>query len=101
MSDDRTGVPEDQADKPLPVATSSMDYPTIFADAVWFATNLGGVVRIQFLENQLEPTNSPAPGLKARHVGTLAMPRIGFKNMVAYLNDMDRLFDELDAQDAS
>jgi hypothetical protein len=85
----------------VPTVTSSMDYPTIFADAVWFASNLGNVVRVQFIENQLEPTNSPQPGMKARHVGTLAMPRPGFKAMVQYLKMMDEYFDTLDSQNVA
>ena len=87
--------------QPIPIVTASIDYPTVFADAVWFASNLGDVVRIQFIENQLEPTDAVNPGFKARHVGTLAMPRVGFKAMLAYLNDMDKFFDTLDAQNVS
>jgi hypothetical protein len=86
---------------PIPLVTSSVDYPTIFADAVWFASIMGNVVRIQFVENQIEPSNSPQAGVKARHVGTLAMPREGFKNMVAYLQSMDAYFDSMDGHGAA
>jgi hypothetical protein len=82
---------------PIPLVTSSKDYPTVFADAVWFAAVMGNVVRLQFIENHLEPGNSPQPGIKAKHVGTLAMPREGFKAMVQYLSAMDEYFDSLDA----
>lgn len=78
----------------IPVVTQLLNYPTIFADAAWFASDFGGVVRIQFIENLLEPLGSESPGVKARHVGTLAMPRSGFKAMVQYLVGMDKWFDE-------
>lgn len=76
----------------IPIVTSAVDYPTIFADHVWFATLREGVVRITFAEALLEPTNSPNPGAKMRHVGTLAMPLAGFQNMIAYLSTMDQVF---------
>lgn len=88
--------PEDVPPGAIPLVTSAANAQTVFADAVWFAANLGDVVRIQLVENILEPTNSPSPGLKARHVGTLVMPRIGFRGMVTYLNSMAEYFDKLD-----
>lgn len=93
-------MPPSPPDDEIRTVTSSTDYPTVFADAVWFATNLGDVIRLQFIENHLEPTNSIAPGIKARHVGTLVMPRVGFKNMLRYLQERDELFDRLDAEGA-
>ena len=101
MATQGTGGEFPKDDDPIPTTTSAMDYPTIYVDGVWFATNLGNVVRLQFLENVLEPGNSANPGLRARHVVTLAMPRIGFKHMLTYLNNMDKFFDDLDAENAS
>ncbi len=86
---------------PIPLVTSSVDHPTVFADAVWFASVMSGVIRIQFIENQIEPSNSPNSGVKARHVGTLAIPREGFKNMVSYLKSMDEYFDSMNADGAA
>lgn len=82
---------------PIPVVTNATDCPTVFADGLWFAANLGDCIRLTFMENMLEPQNSPSPGMKARHVGTLAMPREGFNAMVNYLNDMKAYFDQVDA----
>lgn len=86
---------------PIPLVTNATDHPTVFADGVWFAANLGGTIRITFLENILEPQNSLNPGMKSRHVGTLAMPREGFNAMVQYLNDMKVYFDQLDANNGA
>jgi hypothetical protein len=92
---------EKKPDDLIPTISLARDHPTIFADAAWFASNLGNVIRIQFIENHFEPSNSLDPGIKARHVGTLAMPRQGFKNMVAYLLQMDEFFDNMDAENAA
>lgn len=85
---------------PPALVTNAVDHPTVFADGVWFASNMSNCVRITFLENMIEPQNSPHPGFKSRHVGTLAMPREGFNSMVAYLNSMKEYFDQLDATNA-
>jgi hypothetical protein len=69
----------------IPMVTSALDYPSIFADAVWFASAMNGTVRISFLENILEPQGISNPGWKARHVGTLVMPSMSFENMLDYL----------------
>jgi hypothetical protein len=99
--DELIGSPQSEAkpDDSVPVVTSAIDYPTVFADGVWFAANLGGAVRITFLETIFEPRNSPAPGMKSRHVGTLVMPRQSFENMVDYLTEMRKIFRDLDGED--
>jgi len=86
---------------PVPLMTSAINYPTFFADGVWFASNIGNTIRVTFLESILEPQNSPQPGMKSRHVGTLVMPREGFNSMVEYLNNMKVYFDHLDATNAA
>ena len=82
----------------IPLVSSAANVPTIFADGAWFAAYLQGVVRITLLENILEPSNSLTPGMKARHVGNLAMPRQAFDSMVSYLVDMKAYFHELDKE---
>lgn len=86
---------------PITLVTNAVDHQTVFADGVWFVTNLSNCVRITFLENMIEPQNSPNPGFKSRHVGTLVMPREGFNSMVAYLSNMKEYFDQLDATNAA
>lgn len=98
----RLGDSSDQKEAPppppaIPLQNNALNTPTVYADAVWFAANLGNVVRIQFIENQLHTADSTTPGLNARYVGTLLMPRDGFKNMVEYLKRMDDYFDAVDA----
>ena len=86
---------------PVPMITSAVNYPTIFADGAWFASNMGGCVRITFAETIFEPQNTPSPGIKSRHVGTLVMPRDGFNSMLTYLNAMKEYFDNLDTTNAA
>ena len=100
MTDEPT-APVPVSDGGIPLATSAVNAQTVFADVVWFAANLGQVVRITFLENILEPEGSLTPGLKARHVGTLVIPRQGFEGMVDYLNERRELFRKLDAEAAN
>ena len=89
-------------DTPAGVAlvTSAADFPTVYSDGCWFASLMGGTVRLTFLENILEPENSMSPGLKARHVGTLVMPRQAFDGMLKYLNDLQPIWQSLEQPNA-
>jgi len=83
------------------LVSSAANVATIFADGAWFAAYLQGVVRISFLENIIEPSNSLSPGMKARHVGNLVMPKESFDRMVSYLVDMKAYFQQLDREASS
>ena len=80
------GIPEDGVPPDLPVMTSGMNAPTIFADGCVFAAVTDGVVRLQFVESIFDPMNIPQPGHKIRHVATVVLPKEGFAATLAYLN---------------
>jgi hypothetical protein len=85
-----TPRPEDQ----IPIATTARTVPTVFSDGLWFASHSLGIIRLQFIENVTEPSNSTDPGVKARHVMSIAMPKSSFDRMLSYLNFMKAIFDE-------
>ena len=87
MGDNRAeaGQPVSDTGGGVPLVTTAANAQTVYADAVWFVSYYGGVVRLTFLENMLEPNGSLTPGMQARHVGTLVMPLDGFDGMVTYL----------------
>jgi hypothetical protein len=89
-------------DKPdnIALVTTAADFPTVYSDGCWFASLMSGTVRLTFLENILEPQNSMTPGLKARHVGTLVMPREAFDGMLKYLNGLQPAWQALEQPDA-
>jgi len=83
---------------PVQLVTTAVDYPTIFADGVWFAAYGSGVIKLTFIETLWEPMGSRDPGTKNRHVGTLAMPYSGFEAMVDYLNEQRERFRAMNAE---
>lgn len=102
MSDDHSEPVEVQipSAQPIRIVGSAANYPSVYADACLFATRLGSTVRLTFVENVLEAADSPDPGIKARHVGTLVMPYEGYKNMLEYLTQQASQFiDLLDTPD--
>lgn len=78
--------------KPIPLISSAVDYPTVYADGCMFATRLGSCVRITFYETVMEASDSISPGAKNRHVGTLVLPVEGYAGMLKYLNDVTPKF---------
>lgn len=72
----------------IPLVTSAVNAPTVYADGCLFATRLGSTVRLTFAENILEAADGPNPGLKMRHVGTLVLPIEGYDAMLKYLLDV-------------
>lgn len=96
---DVTGATSGDPDQGIKIATSAINFPTIFSDGAWFAYYTGGVVRITFLENILEPKDSVSPGVKARHVGTLAMPIRAYDSMLKYLNERQAIFKDIEARE--
>lgn len=92
LGDDPGKEAEKKAEQefPIPLVTSAINYPTVYADGCLFATRLGSNVRLTFVETILEAGDSPSPGAKTRHVGTLVMPVEGFSNMLDYLNKISK-----------
>jgi len=76
----------------VPMLTSAVNYPTVYADGCIFASRFGSTVRLTFIETIIEAADAPYPGPKSRHVGTLVMPAEGFRNMLRYLNDVTPKF---------
>lgn len=83
----------------IQLVTTAANYPTVFADGCLYATCAVGLVRLTFVETILEAADSPHPGAKTRHVGTLVMPETGFQSTLKYLNDLDAVWSKRAADD--
>lgn len=73
--------------KPINVANSFVNLPTVYADACLFAQAVGPNIRLTFVETIFAPEGIPEAGSNARHVGHLVMPKEGFLNMMKYLTE--------------
>lgn len=77
---------------PLLLINRAVDAPSIFADSVYYATNISGTVRLSLTEAIAEPAEQPEPGFKSRYVGTIAMSVQSFEDALKYLNGLAEIW---------
>lgn len=72
---------------PIPIVTTSTDAPIVFADFLWHAVSMNGMIRMAFTAYSADPPDHPDPGFKGRHVATVVMPISTLEGTIRYLQD--------------
>ena len=82
MADEALGVKQEIDAKSIEFTTTPLDAPTVHIDGMQGILNMGGTVKLTFYEDVLN-TKSATP--QRRHVVTLAMSELHFREIAGYL----------------